>query len=97
MADVVITLKVMPSSPDVDLEELKKAVGEKILAYAGADISDEKQTKVEEEPVAFGLKALLITFVVDEDKGSPDPLADDIATLENVNSVQVVHVTRAIG
>jgi len=92
MANVIITLKIMPESPDVDLEELETQIKEKIAAFSG-----ETQTKTEIEPVAFGLKAIKITFVTDEAKGSTDELEKDIETMETVNSVEVSDVRRAVG
>ena len=53
--------------------------------------------KSEQEPIAFGLKALKITFAMDENKGSTDTLEEDINGIEGVNSVEVVDVRRAIG
>ena len=92
MANVIITLKIMPESPDVDLEELETQIKEKIAAFSG-----ETQTKTEIEPIAFGLKALKIIFVTDEAKGSTDELEKDIETMETVNSVEVSDVRRAVG
>jgi elongation factor 1-beta len=92
MADVVITLKIMPNSPEVDLKKLSDEALEKIKTFSGLD-----NNKVEEEPVAFGLKALKILFVMDEAKGATDPLEEDISKLEGVNSVEVTDVRRAIG
>lgn len=92
MADVVATIKIMPESPEVDMDALQAKASEKVRAFAGND-----EQKIEIEPVAFGLKALKITFVMDEDKGSPDALEEDLRTLENVNSVETIDVRRAMG
>jgi elongation factor 1-beta len=92
MADVVVTLRVMPESPEVDLEKLKAESLEKVSAFSG-----NANTKVELVPVAFGLKALQIMFVMAEDKGSTDKLEEDIGTLEGVTSVEVTDVRRTIG
>ena len=92
MADVVITMKIMPDSPDVDLEKLESAALEKIKTFTEMD-----NHKTEIEPVAFGLKALKIMFVMKEDKGSTDSLEEDIGKLEGVNSVEVTDVRRSIG
>ena len=53
--------------------------------------------KTEQEPIAFGLKALKITFVMDEDKGSTDPLEETLKNLDGVNSVETIDVRRAVG
>ncbi|MBN2368386.1 elongation factor 1-beta [Candidatus Woesearchaeota archaeon] len=92
MADVVITMKIMPDSPDVDLGKLEGSALEKIKAFTGFD-----NHKTEQEPVAFGLKALKIMFVMDEAKGATDPLEEDIGSIEGVNSVEVTDVRRSIG
>jgi translation elongation factor EF-1beta len=36
-------------------------------------------------------------FVMDEAKGSPEPLEKDIAKIKGVQSVEVIDVRRAIG
>jgi elongation factor 1-beta len=92
MAMAVITLKVMPASPEVNLEELEIKVKEEIVKFAG-----EGETKTEIEPVAFGLKALKILFVMDENKGSPDPVAEIVDKFEEVNSAEISDVRRALG
>lgn len=92
MANVVITLKIMPESPETDLSKIEEGAKKKITGFAG-----EGTMKAEQEPVAFGLNALKIIFVMDESKGSTEELEKDIASLEGVNSVEVVDVRRAIG
>ena len=92
MADVIVTLKIMPDSPEIDMEDLKKRANEQISSYVGeTDIKDEI------EPVAFGLKALKLTFVMNEDKGSTEELEKAISEMDGVNSVECVDVRRAIG
>ena len=92
MAKVVISLKIMPESPETDLAKIEVAAKEKIAAFAG-----EGELKAEQEPVAFGLKSLNLIFVMDESKGSTEELEKNIASVEGVNSVEVTDVRRAIG
>ena len=58
---------------------------------------DEAQKKIEQEPVAFGLVALNIIFIMDEDQGSPDALEVSLATIEGVQGAEVTDVRRALG
>ena len=51
MGIAAIKLKIMPSSPETDLENLKKQAKEKVISLNG------KINCIEEQPVAFGLKA----------------------------------------
>ena len=53
--------------------------------------------KIEEQPIAFGLKALNIIFVMDEAKGSTEPLEDSVSDIEGVQSVEITDVRRAVG
>tara|TARA_Y100000310_G_scaffold218438_1_gene219728 strand:+ start:5919 stop:6194 length:276 start_codon:yes stop_codon:yes gene_type:complete len=91
MANVIVTFKVMPESPEVDLEDLKDKVVVKIEEF-GIKIG-----KVEEEPIGFGLKALKIIFIMDESEGSTDKIEDGVKKIENVKSVEAVDVRRALG
>ncbi len=82
----------MPTSPDTDLGKIEEESKKLIIDFAG-----EGEIKAEQEPVAFGLKALKLLFVSDEAKGSTEELENKIKALEGVNSVEVVDVRRAIG
>tara|TARA_Y100000310_G_scaffold324657_1_gene386833 strand:- start:3907 stop:4185 length:279 start_codon:yes stop_codon:yes gene_type:complete len=92
MTQVVITFKIMPTSPEVDLDEIEAKAKEEIKAFC-----DTEQFKTEIEPVAFGLKAINLLFAMDEAKGSTDELENKIKEIEGVNSVEVVDVRRAVG
>lgn len=91
MADVIITLKVMPEAPDTDLKKIKEKAAQLIAKY------DAKLAKDEIHPVAFGLNALHLTFFMNEDKGSTDDLEEQISQVPGVQSVMVIEVSRALG
>jgi len=92
MADVVVSLKLMPTSPEVDYEKIIEVSRKHIAEFAEND-----EVKVEEEPIAFGLKALKLIFVMDEEKGSTDDLEENLGAVDGVQSVEVTDVRRAIG
>lgn len=92
MANAIVTIKIMPESPEVNLEELEKKALSDITEF-----NNGKETKTEIEPIAFGLKAVKIIFVMDESKGSPDIVADKIGSYNEVNSCEVTDVRRAVG
>ncbi len=92
MAQVVVTLKIMPESVESDLNKIKEQAKNKIIDFAGAG-----DMEIEEQPIAFGLKALNIIFVMDESKGSTEPIEDAISDIEEVQSVEVTDVRRAVG
>ena len=82
----------MPTSPDTVLEEIEKKALVMIKNFVG-----DLQHKSKQEPVAFGLKSLIITFLMEESKGSTEELENQLAGVEGVNSVDVTDVRRAIG
>ncbi len=91
MVDVIITFKIMPSGVDIDMNKLKTNVGKEILGFKGRIVREEI------EPVAFGIKALKITFAYEENRGGTDSLEARIIKIKGVESVDVIDVRRAIG
>jgi elongation factor 1-beta len=91
MAQVVVTMKSRPDSPDIKLSDLEEKTKDKITQVGG------EVGKVEEEPIAFGLKALKLIFVMDESLGSTETLEQDIRKVHGIQSVEVTDVRRAIG
>lgn len=92
MANAIVTVKIMPSSPETNLEELEVKIKKIIEDFAGAG-----DTRTTVSPVAFGLKQIEIIFVMDENQGSPDPVAEKAEELEEVNSAEITDVRRALG
>lgn len=91
MAHIIVTLKIMPESPDVNLESLVAPITEAITAEGGAVSAHE------EEPIGFGIKALLITFSRDEALGNLDGIEETVAALTGVEGCESVNVRRALG
>ncbi|MBI2650232.1 elongation factor 1-beta [Candidatus Woesearchaeota archaeon] len=92
MAQVVVTLRIMPKSIEADLHELESKAKKEIVKFCNS-----REFKASIEPIAFGLKALNIIFVMDESKGSTEKLEKKISQIEAVESVEVTDVRRAIG
>lgn len=92
MGKAVVTLKVMPESPEIDLEELESFCEEKVESFANPD-----QIKIKREPVAFGLKALVIQFVMGEDQGNTDELEETLSEHEDVRGAETTDVRRTLG
>jgi len=91
MARMFLTIKIMPESPETDFAKIRARAKEVAKKYS-ADLLD----KDEIEPVAFGLKALKLMFIIDESKGSED-LTEEILKIEEVSSAEVVDMRRAVG
>lgn len=90
MSTAGLQFKIMPESPDTNLEEIKEKIKTEIEKQEGV-LNDFK-----EEPVAFGLKAIIVTLALDESKDS-DILENAIAKIENISSVKLIDYRRAVG
>lgn len=85
-----VKIKLMPSSPDINLEEIEEKV-KKIIEETGG-----KNPTFEKQPIAFGLNALIILFAWPEEK-ELEHLENRLKNMENVNSANVIDIRRAIG
>ena len=91
MARVIVTLKIMPEAVETDLSRIETEATKLITEFGGV------VGKSEQEPVAFGIKALKLMFVMNEDIGSTESLEEDIRKIEDVASVDTIDVRRAVG
>jgi elongation factor 1-beta len=87
MAEVLVTIKIMPASPDVDMDALSSRIGE---------VDGGRLNNVEREPIAFGLVALNASYVVEDTRGGTDNLENALREIDEVNSAEVVEVTRLL-
>ena len=85
MGSVVMKLKVMPNDVEVDLEALKEKIKE--VAPEKVEIRD-----FGVQPIAFGLKALLVAAVMPDEAGISDEFVEKIQQIESVESVEVESV-----
>ena len=91
MANLIATLRVLPESPEVDLENLEESIRSVVPSHM-------ELHKVEKEPIAFGLVALnVIIITTDDDKGDVTPLEESIQGLDAVSQVEVTDVRRTLG
>ena len=92
MAKAIITFKIMPESVEVDLGPIT----EKALAIAReAGSIGEMQSK--EDPIAFGLKAVLVLAMYEVEGADFDGIADKMKEIENVQSAEVAKMDLALG
>ncbi len=82
-------IKLMPESPSVDLEKVKAD------AVKTIELSGGKSTGFEIEDIAFGLKAVIASIRLTEDK-SGEVLEANLAKIEGVSSVSVIDYRRAV-
>ena len=90
MTTAGVQFKIMPKDLDVDLKKLEEKVKAKIESFKG--VFNESR----EEPIAFGLKALIVTFALSE-KIEVDKVENSIKEIKGVSSIELIDYRRAIG
>ena len=91
MATAGIQFKIMPKNLEVNLEELKQKIKTKVESFESGVFNEAK-----EEPIAFGLNALIVTIALSEDEES-DAVENAIKEIEGVSSIELIDYRRAIG
>jgi len=90
MSIVAVKIKIMPSSPETNLQDIEAGIRE-IL-----ERNSVKNPQFDVEPIAFGLKAIIVMFGWPEEK-ELDTLESQLQKIQNVSSVQIIDIRRAIG
>ena len=82
-----VKIKLMPTSPDVDLVKIKGDCKSYVEENGGLN------REYEEEPIAFGLKAVIAFFEWPEKKDL-DEVEAHFGKIENVQSVQIIDLRK---
>jgi translation elongation factor aEF-1 beta len=90
MGIAAVKIRVLPTSPETDLEELEKTMKSLIEKLGG------KNCSFQEEEIAFGLKAVIALFAWPEEL-ELENLEGTLGRIEEVSSLQVVDMRRALG
>jgi len=83
MGSVAVIMRVMPESPDIDLEKLKIALKNKLPG-----IQDMKV-----EPIGFGLKAIKFAAIINDAGGETDALEKSLGCIPGVERAEIIEVT----
>lgn len=83
MAEVVVTLRVMPDSVEADLDIIESQI--KTIV---------KPEKIHREPIAFGLVALNVVKIIPDASGELEAVENKIRSIKNIGEVEVMEVSR---
>jgi len=87
LAKVVAQIKIFPTETTVDLGELRKKIENALPPQTSV-------ARFDEEPIAFGLVALIARVVMPEEEGRMEKVEEALKSVENVGEIQVVNVWR---
>jgi len=91
MATAGIQFKIMPKDTETDLKKLATEIKTKIESFESGVLNE-----IKEEPIAFGLKALIVTSAISENE-EVDKVENAISEIEGVSSVELIDYRRAVG
>jgi elongation factor 1-beta len=87
MAQVLAVVKIFPKSIETNLESLKDEVRKALT-------SDFTIHSFNEEPIAFGLVALIANILMEDSTGKIDRMESSINDLADVSQIEVTRVMR---
>jgi len=91
MGTAALKIRIMPESPESNLEAIKSKAKEICVKHNKVLVHS-----IEEEEIAFGLKAIILTLVWPEELDQ-SVVEDELAEIPEVNSVEVIDYRRVIG
>jgi len=80
----MVTFRVMPDGTETNLEKIK----EKLFNLGSK--------KVEIEPLAFGLNAVIAYFIVPDAEGGAEDLEKSVKGIEGVSEAEITEVNRML-
>lgn len=88
MGKVIVSLKIYPSEATADLNKLKEKIKYRLPDYASV-------YKFAEEPIAYGLNALIAHVIIPEEKpGGLDEVEKCLEEIGEISQIQAIMVRR---
>jgi elongation factor 1-beta len=88
MAEILAEIKILPQTPEDNLEDLIKTIKAKIVSF--------KVHKIERKPIAFGLEAIHLTVILPDASGGTTPIEQVLTGIDGISEIEVVSVRRLL-
>jgi len=86
MGKVVALVRIMPESIDVDMKKLEADLKKKVPSIQDVGV----------EPIGYGLSALKIAVIVNDEEGGTDAVEKALSEVPGVSQAETVCVNRMI-
>lgn len=83
MGSIIVMYRILPDSPD-NFPAIKEA------------LENLKPDRMDEEPIAFSLKAIKFVKVLPEIDGAEEELENTIRGIKHVDTIETISVTRSL-
>jgi elongation factor 1-beta len=88
MAEMLASIKILPAEAGIDLDPIKEEIRNSLP-------EDAKLYKMMEEPIAFGLVALIVHLILPEDNPEiMDKLEKALKLIKGIGEIQVLRMSR---
>ena len=87
MGEVFLKYRIMPEGADTDLDALQQSIKDALPEFA-------TMQNCEAKPFAFGMKALEIGFVVEDEEGNNDKVETAVTGVASVQGVELLEMGR---
>ena len=88
MAKILISYKILPTEVTIDLEELRQKIKKELPDYCSVH-------GFAEEPIAYGLTALIAHIVFPEDRsGALDELEKTLEEISEISQIETLTIHR---
>jgi elongation factor 1-beta len=87
MARLVVRIRILPAEAESNLEEVVEVIGKSVPE--GMELKTSSM-----EPIAFGLKAIIGDFLLDDAEGQMDKLEESIKQVDGVGEIEVMNISR---
>ena len=87
MARLVARIRILPAEAESDLENVVESIKKSVPP--GMEMKSSAM-----EPIAFGLKAIVADFLLDDAEGQMDKLEESIKSVEGVGEIEVTNISR---
>jgi elongation factor 1-beta len=87
MARLVARIRIMPAEAESDLDSVIQSIRSSMPE--GMEMKGHAM-----EPIAFGLKAIVGDFLLDDAEGQMDRLEESIKSIEGVGEIEVTNISR---
>ena len=87
MTRLVVRIRILPAEAESNLEKVVEAIKKSVPG--GMEMKSSSM-----EPIAFGLKAIVGDFLLDDAEGQMDKLEEAIKSVEGVGEIDVTNISR---
>ncbi len=87
MVRLVVRIKILPAEAESNLESVIESIKKSVPR--GMEIKSSSM-----EPIAFGLKAIVGDFLLDDAEGQMDKLEESIKSVQGVGEIEVMNISR---